>query len=189
MTLARNLQEDVRFLAKHANLANATIALLPGALAPQVRELTGAARKLRKLSGGDNRKLKTGLPPTPDELTGHYDEANRMNGIGQNYLAAIHLVETKFGRVKSHSTAGAKGPMQFIPSTWKIYGNGGNINDPHDAILAAARLLRDNGAPGNYAKALYAYNNSQLYVNAVQRYARQIAADPYALLIFYCWGP
>jgi membrane-bound lytic murein transglycosylase B len=78
--------------------------------------------------------------------------------------------------------------MQFIPSTWKIYG-GGSVNDPHDAIQAAARLLRDRGAPGSYARALYAYNPSKLYVRAVSTYAKLIARDPYAIHFLYCWGP
>jgi membrane-bound lytic murein transglycosylase B len=104
------------------------------------------------------------------------------------YLAAINLVETKFGRVKSKSTAGARGPMQFIPSTWRIYGRG-NVHDPADAIPAAARLLRDHGAPGNYRRALYHYNPSRLYVDAVSRYAKEIAKDRYAMRFLYCWGP
>ena len=78
--------------------------------------------------------------------------------------------------------------MQFIPGTWRIYGEG-DIRDPHDAIRAAARLLRDRGAPGNYARALYAYNNSKLYVQAVSIYAKLIARDPDAMAILYCWGP
>jgi membrane-bound lytic murein transglycosylase B len=79
--------------------------------------------------------------------------------------------------------------MQFIPSTWRIYGHGGNIRDPHDAILAAARLLEANGAPGRYGPAIRAYNPSGLYVQAVTRYAREIDKDPYALYFLYCWEP
>src|SRR5262249_48352876 len=123
------------------------------------------------------------------DLVGFYHEANATYGVARNYLAAIHAVETKFGRVRSDSVAGAKGPMQFIPSTWKIYGHGGDIHDPHDAILAAADLLHHNGAPRNYARALRAYNPSGLYVDAVSRYAKQIARDPYALYFLYCWLP
>ena len=66
------------------------------------------------------------------------------------YLAAIHLVETRMGRIRGASTAGARGPMQFLPSTWALYGAGGDINDPRDAILAAARLLRHHGAPATW---------------------------------------
>ena len=190
MTPALELQETVRFLAKRRGLAENTIELLPGRLRGQVRQFVAAAVKLRRLSGGGPpRKLKTGKPEPLSELVGHYEKASRLYGIGSHYLAAINLVETKFGRVKSVSTAGAKGPMQFIPSTWRIYGNGGNIRDPHDAILAAARLLKDRGAPGNYGRALYAYNPSGLYVDAVGRYAKVIAKDPYAMAFLYCWGP
>jgi membrane-bound lytic murein transglycosylase B len=186
---AEQLQATVRFLAKRAGLAGATIRLLPGGLASEIRDLTIAARKLRKLSGGVRRKLKTGDAPPLAELLSHYDAAKKRYGIGPHYLAAIHHVETKFGQVKSHSVAGAKGPMQFIPSTWRIYGRGGNIQDPHDAILAAANLLRDNGAPRSYARALHAYNPSGLYVDAVTRYAQVIARDPHALYFLYSWGP
>jgi membrane-bound lytic murein transglycosylase B len=186
---AESLQETVRFLAKRTGLAKATIQLLPGELASEIRDLTAASRKLRKLSGGVSRKLKTGDAPPLSELISHYDKANRRHGIAQHYLAAIHHVETKFGQVKSHSVAGARGPMQFIPSTWRIYGRGGNIQDPHDAILAAANLLRQNGALRSYARALYHYNPSGLYVDAVTRYAQVIARDPDGLYILYCWGP
>jgi soluble lytic murein transglycosylase-like protein len=187
---ARFLEDAARVLAAHPNLAAATIGLLPPALASEVRELTRAARDLRKLSHGTPpRKLKT-VPPKPlSDLVGFYGEARERYGIGEHYLAAIHLVETKFGRVKSNSVAGAKGPMQFIPSTWRIYGRGGNIKDDHDAILAAANLLRHSGAPGSYSRALYSYNPSRLYVDAVQRYAKLIVRDPYALYFLYCWEP
>jgi soluble lytic murein transglycosylase-like protein len=186
---AGSLQATVRFLAKRAGLAGATIRLLPGELASEIRDLTAAARKLGKLSGGVRRKLKTGDAPPLADLVSHYDEANRRHGIAPHYLAAIHHVETKFGQVKSNSVAGAKGPMQFIPSTWRIYGRGGNIQDPHDAIIAAANLLRHNGAPRSYARALHAYNPSGLYVDAVTRYAQVIARDPYGLYFLYSWGP
>jgi membrane-bound lytic murein transglycosylase B len=190
MASARYLQSMVRSLARQPNLARNTIALLPSPLASEIRELIGAARDLYRLSRGwPSRRLKTGEPRPLAELLGYYDAAYRRYRTGQHYLAAVHFVESKFGRVKSDSVAGAKGPMQFLPSTWRIYGRGGDIHDPHDAILAAANLLRDAGAPGNYSRALYAYNPSRLYVDAVQRYARLIKDDPYAVYFLYCWGP
>jgi hypothetical protein len=182
------LQESTRYLGAHPKLAKATIALLPPALAHQIRELTRAARDLRKLSAGwPNRKLKTRPAKPLAELIGYYRAARKRYGIGPHYLAAIHHVESKFGKVRSNSVTGAQGPMQFIPSTWKIYGRGGNIRDDHDAILAAANLLRHSGAARSYSGALYAYNPSRLYVDAVSRYARLIASDPYALYFLYCW--
>jgi membrane-bound lytic murein transglycosylase B len=184
------LEDDARYLARHPNLNAQVLPLLPRPLAAQVRRLTTAQRDLLRLSAGaKHRKLKVGAPPPLSDLVAFYREAQARYGVGWNYLAAIHLVETKFSRVKSDSVAGAKGPMQFIPSTWQIYGNGGDIHDPHDAILAAANLLHANGAPPGYARALRSYNDSGLYVDAVTRYAREIAANPYGVYYLYCWQP
>jgi len=187
---ASTLQDQVRFLAGHPNLTSQVMPLLATRLAAEFRHLIAARRDLLRLSKGTpNVKLKLGQRPPLSELAGHYAEANRRLGIGPHYLAAVHLVETKFGRVKNNSVAGAQGPMQFIPSTWRIYGHGGDIQDPHDAILAAARLLRANGAPHRYGPALRAYNNSGLYVDAVSHYAKLIAREPYALYFLYAWEP
>ena len=84
-------------------------------------------------------------PPPAADLLRFYRDAERRFGVDWEYLAAINLVETAFGRIRGTSVAGAQGPMQFLPTTWDIYGAGGDINDPHDAILAAGRLLRSNG--------------------------------------------
>ncbi|MEA2124630.1 MAG: hypothetical protein QOI80_1412, partial [Solirubrobacteraceae bacterium] len=62
----------------------------------------------------------------------------------------------------------------FIPSKWVAYGLGGEFHDPHDAILGAAIYLHANGAPADNPGALYHYNPSQLYVDAVLRYARHM---------------
>ena len=66
--------------------------------------------------------------------------------------------------------------MQFEPSTWALYGEGGNIMDPADAIPAAARLLVANGAPGNLQQAVFAYNHSGSYVTDVLDQAARYAA-------------
>jgi len=187
---AVELQGQVAFLGDHPNLAARVIPLLGGSLRGEIRRLHAARRALLRLSAGSkHKKLKLGQRPPLADLVGFYGEAERRFAIGANYLAAIHLVETKFGRVVNNSVAGAQGPMQFIPSTWKIYGHGGDIRDPHDAILAAARLLRANGAPGRYGPALRAYNPSGLYVAAVTQYARLIDRNPYALYFLYAWEP
>ena len=54
--------------------------------------------------------------------------------------------------------------------------------------MGAANYLRASGAPRSYRRALYAYNPSALYVDAVRRYARRIAADPRALYAFHAWS-
>src|SRR5919202_1690142 len=71
------------------------------------------------------------------------------------------------------SSAGALGPMQFLPSTWREYGVDGNedgvakIMDPEDAIPAAAAYLKDGGAPEDWYAALYTYNHDGRYVRKV----------------------
>jgi membrane-bound lytic murein transglycosylase B len=77
--------------------------------------------------------------------------------------------------------------MQFIPSTWEAYGMGGDVHDPRDAIMGAANYLRASGAPGNYRRALYAYNPSWSYVDAVLRYTRRIRRDRRAYFAYHSW--
>jgi hypothetical protein len=117
-------------------------------------------------------------------LRADYQAAQAATGVGWAYLAAINFVETDFGRVAGPSAAGAQGPMQFLPATWAIYGHG-SIHRPSDAILAAAHLLAGHGAARNIAAALYAYNPSKRYVDAVRRYARRLRHDPQALAGYY----
>jgi Transglycosylase SLT domain len=126
-------------------------------------------------------------PPPAARLLGHYRLAQRRIGVHWSYLAAIHLVETRMGRIRGTSTAGARGPMQFLPATWDLYGAGGDINDPRDAILAAARLLDANGAPGDMAEALWHYNPSDSYVGAVSAYAGAMRRAPSAYRGYWHW--
>ncbi|MCV7101985.1 lytic transglycosylase domain-containing protein [Mycobacterium palustre] len=127
-------------------------------------------------------------PPVPaDELMGDYHAAEAESGVAWNYLAAINLVETHFGSIVGVSTAGADGPMQFLPSTFASYGQGGDIHSPRDSILAAGRYLAANGFAGDPDHALYQYNHSRNYVQAVDQYAAVLAGDPAAFPDYYRW--
>jgi membrane-bound lytic murein transglycosylase B len=64
---------------------------------------------------------------------------------------------------------------------------GGDIDDPHDAILGAANYLHAEGAPGDDRRALYAYNHSNAYVDAVLHYAQAMRRDPAQFLEYYSW--
>ena len=111
----------------------------------------------------------------------------RRRGRLQRYLAAINLVETAFGRIAGVSTAGAQGPMQFLPSTFASYGAGGDIHSARDSIMAAGRFLAAHGFGTDRAAALYRYNNSDRYVQAVTQYATVLAADPSAFGAYHRW--
>jgi len=67
------------------------------------------------------------------------------------------------------------------------YGLGGDIHDPHDSILAAANYLAANGARRRERTALYHYNPSPLYVDAVSRYANRMGHSATAFYAYYSW--
>ncbi|MFD7504951.1 NlpC/P60 family protein [Streptomyces sp. NPDC059850] len=107
-------------------------------------------------------------------------------GLSWTILAAIGKAETDHGRHPTmRSSAGAVGPMQFLPSTFKLYEDpvpaGGRRPptpwDPVDAVFAAARLLCTHGARHhkNIEQAIYAYNHSHTYVADVLRIAHRYA--------------
>ncbi|MDH3755693.1 MAG: lytic transglycosylase domain-containing protein [Acidimicrobiia bacterium] len=125
-------------------------------------------------------------PASAEDLLAFYQEAAAETGIGWEYLAAINLVETGIGRIDGLSSAGAQGPMQFIDTTWSEIGEG-DVNDPRDAIRAAARLLDQRGGPENMAQALFGYNNSDFYVTAVEAYATILRDEPATFAGFYNW--
>lgn len=125
-------------------------------------------------------------PESAVQLLAHYREAERVYGIPWYYFAAINFVESRYGRIHGLSSAGAVGPMQFMPATWAYYGQG-DIWNPRDAILAAGRYLRAHGAPSNMARAVYAYNPSDRYVRIISIYANLMQADDRVFLGYYAW--
>src|SRR3954451_1477325 len=128
------------------------------------------------------------VPPAPaDELMNYYREAEAATGVGWNHLAAINLIESRFGSFEGDSTAGAQGPMQFLPSTFDAYGDGGDIHSPRDSIMAAGRYLAANGFANDRDSAIFRYNNADRYVRAVNDYAAVLAADPAAFAGYYRW--
>jgi hypothetical protein len=184
-------QTAYRVLGAHPGWVDDVIADLPAELRPVVSANANAGRELAELGeeGRTPRQLPdwTIVSPLPvDVLRGYYAEAEAASGIPWAYLASIHLVETRLGRIRGLSSAGAQGPMQFIPATWERFGQG-DINDNHDAILAAGRLLQANGGPGDMSSALFRYNNSNRYVDAVQSYAQLMLVDERAFLGYYGW--
>jgi soluble lytic murein transglycosylase-like protein len=175
-------------LGSRPRLARAVIARLRGPVAAEARETLAARRDLGELTEPvPARRFATGPARPPGVLLGYYRRAERRFGVDWQVLAAVNLIESAFGRLRNESTAGARGPMQFIPSTWDAYGLGGDVDDPHDAIMGAANYLHASGAPRNYGRALYAYNRSWAYVDAVLSYARRMRRDPDAYFAYQSW--
>jgi Transglycosylase SLT domain len=168
-------------------LARDVLPLVPRTAAAHARATIRARRGLGEITPPTPGRYRTGPPEPPARLLAHYREAQRRFGVPWPVLAAVNFVESAFGRLRNSSAAGAQGPMQFIPSTWRAYGMGGDVNDPHDAIMGAANYLRASGAPGDLPGALYAYNHSDLYVRAVLAYATRIRRDRRAFLSYHSW--
>ncbi|WP_354697313.1 hypothetical protein DSM112329_02936 [Paraconexibacter sp. AEG42_29] len=95
---------------------------------------------------------------------------------GWLWLAAIHKVETDQNRNVNTSSAGAQGPMQFMPGTWAAYGidadgdGRADIQNTADAIHSAGKYLAASGAPGDWHKAVFAYNHAEWYYQRVLRH-------------------
>jgi D-alanyl-D-alanine carboxypeptidase-like protein/transglycosylase-like protein with SLT domain len=149
----------------------------------------------------------TAIADIPANYLQLYQEAAGAYGIDWAVLAGIGKVECDHGRSQLEgcnppgtvNVAGARGPMQFLGSTWRAGqdtfaldvagpataagseaqgyatdGNGDGVADPWDpadAIHAAARYLRRSGAPADYSQAIRAYNHSDAYVAQVLRWA------------------
>ena len=183
-------QLDYSRLQDYPEWKPTALAALPEKVRPAVTGSLDAGKQLRLLSGPIPKSLpdwKIVAPAPVEDLMGFYKEAEAEFGVPWYYLASIHLVETRMGRIRGLSSAGAQGPMQFIPSTWARYGTG-DINSDHDSILAAARYLKAAGAPADMGKALFAYNHAQAYVNALTLYAEVMKADPAAYRGYHGWA-
>jgi len=189
MTLYALHQQRIHiFLGNRRRLASRVLALVPGRVAAHARATIRARRKLAPLATPQPpARFRTGPAEPAGVLLRHYREAERRFGVSWRVLAAVNFVESAFGRMRNRSTVGAQGPMQFIPSTWAAYGMGGDIQDPRDAILGAANYLHASGAPRDYRRALYAYNPSSLYVDAVLAYADRIRRDSRNFFAYYAW--
>lgn len=192
---ARQEQSRIYELAGYASVESAVVPLLPAGYQGSLDDTISMLHSIYILAGIDqyylvnphfNHPYSDARPVSA--LRSYYLEAQRTYGIDGSYLAAINYIESNFGRVNGPSSAGALGPMQFEPGTWQEYGQGGNIMDPHDAILAAARLLVHNGAPYDMRNAIYHYNLDFNYVDAVESLARAFRADPVWLDRIYYWN-
>lgn len=100
----------------------------------------------------------------------------QLNGSG----SFMKIADTDGGRLDGDREFDrAVGPMQFLPGSWRLYGDGGDPQDIADAAPAAGRLLcsgrRDLSVPGDWAEAVFAYNHSGEYLAGVRDAAANYA--------------
>jgi membrane-bound lytic murein transglycosylase B len=189
--LAHEQQMLYRVIGRNADWIRTAIENAPTNLALIVERHLAARQAISNI--GDGGEGPANVPaweiiePLPAaELMALYKSAAEDTGIGWSFLAAINLIETGFGRINGLSTAGAQGPMQFLPTTWEEVSDG-DIDDPHDAIPAAARYLVRRGGPGDMHNALWGYNNSDAYVAAVTHYANLFRDNQQSFLAAHAW--
>jgi membrane-bound lytic murein transglycosylase B len=188
LAAAHRQQAAYRAIGRNPSWDSVVRPLIPESLAFVYDRNVNARRNLNNLA-----EVRDTLPawritaPAPaGELLGYYRQAEAATGVPWNYLAAINLIETVFGRIAGVSTAGAQGPMQFMPATWAAYGQG-DVTSPRDAIMAAGRYLAASGFAGNRDQAIFRYNNANTYVRAVNDFAAVMAAEPATFGHYHRW--
>ena len=163
------------------------------ALTGQVRAALGAGSQVVRLVPVS---VSTRLPVVTNVSSGRpasymqlYQEsaARYCPGLSWTVLAAIGQIESGDGANVGPSRAGALGPMQFLPSTWRIWGitafgesGAPDIMDPFDAVPSAARMLCASGAASGgqgLRQAIFAYNHATWYVDEVLTLADEYGTE------------
>ena len=175
----------LRALSDRVDLDEAVLDAVDPSARPAVERIVRARQFLQaRTASRPPQPLPDELPawtiaePEPvDTLLAHYAEAEALTGIPWYWLAAIHLQETRMGRIEGVSSADAVGPMQFLPTTWAEC----CVGDPtvtRDSIIGAATYLMQSGGPDDMAAAVFQYNPNDGYVAVVTAYAESFRDEP-----------
>lgn len=184
------LQDETSRAAQALDTAKARLAGLTAAQ-QRLQAAEEAAKALAAAqAAAQAARLAAAGPVTALQIPAAYEAtyrsaAHRCPGMRWTLLAAVGQVESGHGRNNGPSSAGAVGPMQFMPATFAVYGvdgNGDSRTDPwdfRDAIPSAARYLCASGAgkgDDGVRRALFAYNHAQWYVDLVLSAERSLVA-------------
>jgi hypothetical protein len=164
----------------------------PAALIRKVSRVLGAGGRIEQLRGGQlpAGSVSAGTQPTTYIQLFKASAARYCPGLSWTVLAAIGQIESGDGTNVGPSSAGALGPMQFLPSTWArwgidAFGQTGppNVMNPYDAVPSAARLLCADGAAAggsSLSHAIFDYNHANWYVSEVLALAAEYATTNYS---------
>jgi hypothetical protein len=191
-SVGQRQQALYRYLTIHPDLNDPVIALVADDVRPFVERIIRArqlvqARQATAGTASSTLPAWTIVEPLPvEELLGYYEEAEAATGIPWYWLAAVHLQETRVGRINGISSAGAVGPMQFLPGTWARCCQG----DPtvaRDAIVGAATYLSQSGGLNDMQVALNQYNPNAGYVATVTAFADNLGDNPNLYPAYHEW--
>lgn len=127
---------------------NAPVNLAPGTYATLTSQLP--------LAGVTGTAGLTGAVDATIPFAAQFESAGTRHGVPPELLAAVGWVESRY-QIDAVSSAGAQGVMQLMPFVAEEYGV--DAFDPHQAIDAAAQLLRSHHDRfGSWDLALAAYN-------------------------------
>jgi Transglycosylase SLT domain len=157
-------------------------------LTRKVARILGPTGRIEQLRGQlPVTSVPKGTVPTTYIQLFKASAATYCPGLSWTVLAAIGQIESADGANMGPSSAGALGPMQFLPSTWAqwgidAFGQTGkpDVMNPYDAVPSAARMLCADGAAAggrSLYNAIFDYNHADWYVNEVLALAAEYAAD------------
>jgi membrane-bound lytic murein transglycosylase B len=177
-TRVQHLLNEQRTLLAKADQRLAAVKAAQAALGAQSEAFSAATNNAIA-----NLKI---LAPSDQYVALYKAAAGTCPGLSWTVLAAVGQVESGHGRNPSTSSAGAMGPMQFMPSTFAAYAVDGDkdgsksIMDPADALFSAAHYLCANGAGRSasaLSRAIWHYNHAAWYVAMVLKLSGLYAAQ------------
>ena len=178
-----------RTLSNHPEWEAEVLGVLPADVQPVVASILEAGRSLTTLVEPQAAlpDWRIEAPPPPEVLVGYYREAEAASGVPWPYLAAIDFVETRHGPDPRHEHRGRAGPDAVHPSDVGRVRCGRHQRqsrrDPRRRPVPRRRRR-----PDDMARALFSYNNSDDYVDSVQRYADLISSGQELVYRgFYHW--